>query len=154
MKIILRNLNQDLFNGMYRLEIIDLSSNKIEIIETDLFSNLKSLKKLFINDNNLKTLNNFNLPQLTLLELSDNFLNIIPIETFKKCFKLKELYLDNNLLENFTSDYLGNTSLNYLGLIKNYILNPSILGSEKLEIKHNKLELVTDVLFSLKKYGF
>ncbi|RNA01015.1 insulin-like growth factor-binding complex acid labile subunit isoform X1 [Brachionus plicatilis] len=143
---LLYKIEKRLFSGMIKLEILDIKS-----IEMGSFSNLPSLKKLFIQQNNLKALNTFDLPQLTILDLSDNYLETLPPDTFKKCLKLKRLFLDKNRLDNFSSKLLENVSLDFLGLNKNYILDPSALPTAKLEIKCNKLESINNNLFAKSK---
>ena len=79
----LRLINRRLFHGLYRLKYLDLSHNpELCSIDDGLFRSLFNVKTIFLNGNNIKRLN---LPRL-----------------FKSCRRLFDLDLSNNQLDNRT----------------------------------------------------
>ena len=95
------------FQAFKNLQILDLSFNVIEeIIWTHTFSDLKNLKVLNLQNNNIFLFNVNCLKYLINLEILNLTENIINLNVFKVCktlLKLKRFYLSSNLQETLQS---------------------------------------------------
>lgn len=98
------------FEGLKKLEKINLTLNKIEIIEENSFDDLINLKKLWLFGNRIKNLpeNLFeNLNSLEELDLKENQIENLSENFFTNLKSLKVLWVGRNQMRNFT----GNISL-------------------------------------------
>ena len=155
----LTSLKKIRFEFFPKLEVVDLSGNKLENLNLSQFYSLFSLKKLFLSKTCLKTIDSFEfkkLEQLVVLDLSFNELEIIKkscfenstyirvidlsynkitfIEsgTFKSLKALAELNLKANSLKIFCMDEFVVSSLRSLTISQNEInyLNFDELNNE------------------------
>jgi Leucine-rich repeat (LRR) protein len=127
------------------LEVLDLSANDIILMPDNGLSSLRSLQKLYIQDNSLTSLADralVGLISLQILNASSNLLVALPPELFQSSRDIKEIYLQNNsisvlapgLLEgldqllvlDLSSNELTNNCVNrdtFSGLVRLVILN-------------------------------
>ncbi|XP_075043919.1 malignant fibrous histiocytoma-amplified sequence 1 homolog isoform X2 [Mixophyes fleayi] len=110
---------------LVHLEKLELNQNKIQIIPSGIFVNLKSLKHLKLNNNRLS-----NLPtdlsscsNLHYLNLSHNLFTDLP-ESIMKLKNLKELYVENNKLQKLPSELFLNHSLKKFKASCNHLREP------------------------------
>ncbi|CAF0857651.1 unnamed protein product [Brachionus calyciflorus] len=138
-ELIIRKTSLDTLNNSRvlspRLERIDLSDNKIELIQSNFFSNLKNLKFLNLTYNNLKIINDlqFDSNSLELIDLSFNSIQLFEKITFqnKKIHENFVLNLTRNSLKTFPNVF-GNLKLVpniYIGEQKTttFIMNKNIV---------------------------
>ncbi|KAJ9585990.1 hypothetical protein L9F63_020367 [Diploptera punctata] len=81
------------------LEVLDLSANDIIIMPDNGLSSLRSLQKLYIEDNSLSSIADralVGLASLQVLNASSNILVALPPEMFQSTRDIKEIYLQNN----------------------------------------------------------
>ena len=132
-------------------EIIDLSDNKIEVIETYTFTSpiTQNLTKVIILENNkITTVDRYSLsPELRLLNLNKNSLSFIEKEVFEHLTKLETLVLSRNKFSTFSiAEFPQNLKL----LDVSYNRITRLLGgsSEKkknleyLNLSHNKISII------------
>lgn len=127
------------------LELLDLSANDMSLMPDNGLSSLRSLQKLYIQDNSLTSLADrafVGLTSLQILNVSSNLLPALPPELFQSSRDIKEIYLQNNsisvlapgLLEgldqllvlDFSSNELTNNCVNrdtFSGLVRLVVLN-------------------------------
>ena len=91
-----------MFEGLSNLTSIDLSSNNIDYIDfKNTFKRLTKLKSLYLQNNKLVKVDKLpQLPSLMFLWLDDNNITTINKEAFKNCFLLTDIRLDHNQIEN------------------------------------------------------
>lgn len=122
-------LSQNSFNSLKEnfqlksLKILDLSSNGIELIEKNFFEKFEHLEKLYLQNNELNSLQltflNF-LKYLKELNLDFNRLTFLPENLFHLNSKLTYLSLQGNDLNYLTNkSFRGLKNLNYLNLARN-----------------------------------
>lgn len=95
-------VNRDTFKDLKILVEIDLSDNKIEMLDKDTFMGNDRLRILYLNGNPLKRLMAYqfpNLPHLRTLDLHDCLISYIDPLALANLHLLEFLYLKNNLLE-------------------------------------------------------
>jgi len=129
-----------------RTHITDIFKGFISILPESI-GNLRSLKTLNLQENNLKTLPESigNLTSLEDLRLAENNLSILP-ESITKLKSLKELYIYNNDLSTLPESIFNLSSLENLDLRYNDLksLPESILQLSNLRylnVKSNSLEI-------------
>lgn len=127
------------------LETLDMSTNDISLMPDNGLSSLRSLQKLYIQDNSLSSLADralVGLVSLQILNASSNLLVALPPELFQSSRDIKEIYLQNNsisvlapgLLEgldqllvlDISSNELTNNCVNrdtFSGLVRLVVLN-------------------------------
>ncbi len=124
----INNFNDDfhLFKSGLTLTSLDLSSNKLNRIASDTFKQLKSLKSLRLNDNQIAYIDSFaftdSLSGLTELDLSHNYITDASMEflIFASLSKLRTLKLGYNQLSTFSDQMILNLySLETLDLSNN-----------------------------------
>jgi Leucine-rich repeat (LRR) protein len=86
------------FDELFLLLNLDLSSNKIESIHKNAFKNLYNLRKLVISKNNIKFINHKVFDPLVNLKYFDFCFNQSPIDVIDGKFLSKNVYLVNILL--------------------------------------------------------
>ena len=104
-------LDAKILNLLHLLEILDLSGNFSIKISYEILLILTKLKKLDLSYDRIPTfpLGFFNgLSLLEILDLSSNKIEVIKSEMFVKLTKLKELNLSNNHITNFHPEALNN----------------------------------------------
>merc|ERR1719476_441111 len=101
------NINKNVFSKLPNLEILDLSYNKIgrestkndPDIHRDGFRNLKSVKKLLLNNNQIQRISPLQfkgLKNLELLNIDHNNIEVIPEDAFKNSPNLKFVFARYN----------------------------------------------------------
>jgi len=122
------NNNVSYFKGQSKLETLDISFNDIQYLDTNLtFKNLNSLKTLNMSNNKLKLIDSYIfgfLRELNELNLASNRLSFLNHSCFFNLVNLKKLKLDFNQLKSIdflasNKNYLPN--LDELGLEHNKI---------------------------------
>lgn len=152
----LKNLKTLIFDGLNELEVLRLTDNEIEKIES--FPKLNKVINLNLSKNLLKFIdeNYFaNLANLQLLTLEDNKISLIHPNSFNKNLKLEEINLNRNKLKSlnpliFIRNYnLKEISLNYNEI--NFVNNEIFTKIQNLQILHmrgNKINKLSKKMFS------
>lgn len=113
-------LKKGVFDKLRRLEFLYLSQNKISHIDSDIFADLVNLFLLDLSDNNIKMLNArtfINLHSLDTAILSNNQINQIESFAFSGASHLTTLDLANNNISRLNRNILQHlSSLQYLNL--------------------------------------
>lgn len=121
-----------IFN-LSKLIILDLSYNKISLMESGTFSNLSLLNKLYLNNNQLSLITDnifVGLNSLTHLDLASNYLEIINSSTFNGLSALKDLNLAFNLIHSIDPNAFS-----------------MVFNLKILDIMDNKLNTLDDNIF-------
>nr|ANG08900.1 toll family protein LongTollB [Parasteatoda tepidariorum] len=150
----------DSFKNPNKLNVLNLSYNRVRRIEGTPFQTLVNLHVLNLKDNYIEYIAEkalSHLISLTDLDLTNNKLRLIEAETFYGLLNLKQLLLTNNHMELIHSDAFTNlTHLHSLSL-KNNSLTSFPIAINKMEFLHdldlsmNSLSNVTnDTLENLK----
>ncbi|XP_015604596.1 leucine-rich repeat-containing protein 24 [Cephus cinctus] len=92
-------LNPGTFAETVRLRILLLNHNEIEVLKNELFNNMRFLQKVVLSNNRLKHIGNktfHDLPDFKSLKLDGNNLVNVKLKTFENLPKLFSLELHNN----------------------------------------------------------
>ena len=92
-------METETFSGLNDLRVLDLSYNRLTLIEVATFEAMTSLQALELSHNQLHTVNGDTfrgLEQLTILSLSNNIVSSIDKEAFSGLSKLTSLSMDHN----------------------------------------------------------
>ncbi|KAL5274107.1 Tl.2 family protein [Megaselia abdita] len=111
--IIFLTTNQ--FQNLSKLEFLDLSENKIQILSNTILTNHTSLKVLKLNNNNLKKISSdhfYMLPSLEELYLQRNSIQDIESEAFIRLNELHTLNLSFNPIKLLTRKHFKEVPLN------------------------------------------
>ncbi|PSN45021.1 hypothetical protein C0J52_24515 [Blattella germanica] len=141
------------------LEVLDLSINDIIIMPDNGLSSLRSLQKLYIEDNSLTSLADrafVGLTSLQILNASSNLLVALPPELFQSTRDIKEIYLQNNsisvlapgLLEGL--DQLLVLDLSANELTSNWVNRDTFSGLVRLvvlNLSHNDITRIDSHVF-------
>ncbi|XP_069690594.1 toll-like receptor Tollo [Periplaneta americana] len=141
------------------LEVLDLSANDIIVMPDNGLSSLRSLQKLYIQDNSLTSMADRALVGLTSLQIlnsSSNLLVALPPELFQSSRDLKEIYLQNNsisvlapgLLEGL--DQLLVLDLSSNELTSNWVNRDTFSGLVRLvvlNLAHNEITRIDPHVF-------
>ena len=102
----LKTIESELFEGLSNLTSIDLSSNNIDFIDfKNTFKRLTKLKSLYLQNNKLVKIDKLpQLPSLMFLWLDDNNITTINKEAFRNCFLLTDIRLDHNQIEDIDKE--------------------------------------------------
>lgn len=120
-------LEQETFDGLTSLEVLDLSGNLLQSsqLQSRLFRDLGSLIELILSRNQVETIDDFLSSfalNLNILRLDHNSLTTIPSKIFNSMTKLKELDLSNNKIHKIESNCFKElSSLTHLLLSHNEI---------------------------------
>lgn len=118
----------DAFLGNEALIHIDLSHNRISVLEKGTFNNLLRLENVLLDSNKLKKINYrafVNLPNLKIISLKSNLITDIDEDVFAKLDSRAneiQLFLDDNKIHTLRSgSFRGITGLKHIGLSNNRI---------------------------------
>ncbi|XP_043481330.1 toll-like receptor 6 [Leptopilina heterotoma] len=93
-------LDKHSFKSIPQIEIIDISSNRLEKLNSDTFCSLTNLVVLNISRNNFPTIQNLGISDCSLdiktLDLSHNLIKTLPVNAFSKLKRLNVLDLSEN----------------------------------------------------------
>ncbi|XP_034829000.1 toll-like receptor 6 [Maniola hyperantus] len=141
------------------LETLDMSYNDLIVITENSLSKLRSLSKLFLQDNAISTLEDGafeGLISLQVLNLSSNFMNSIPPDIFSDTKFLKEIILSNNTINVLPPGlFRGLEQLQVLDLSNNeltsqWINKGTLVGLLRmviLNISYNRLTKIDRFMF-------
>ena len=120
-----KRINSNTFTGLNKLEILYLNDNQIKVIDERLFENLSNLKELDLFRNKLKRIDSNTFKRITKLEkltLGANQIEVIDERSFESLTNLKELILYGNQPKRIDSNtFKGLTKLEQLYLNSNQI---------------------------------
>ena len=148
-------------NIFSNLRHINLSNNKLKVLDTDALKYVPCVSSINLSNNKLRSLgkNLFNHPRLWYINLSKNYLSRIDRDVFNPITPVVMLQLDENILTYENHDMLANLSkLTQLCLSKNHISiipesafdeNPSITS---LNMSFNNLTYLSKNLFKNNKF--
>ncbi|KAJ3424129.1 leucine-rich repeat receptor protein kinase ems1 [Anaeramoeba flamelloides] len=149
------NFPDEFFQNLKQLEVLNLNSNKINLLPVQI-GQLTSLNKLSINNNSIEVLPNTigKLVNLKEIFLSDNFIRSLPSQ-ISNLKQLQKLELGGNNLTVLPSSIGNLTLLIYLGLSFNFIEQiPTEISKltllEELYINDNQLKSLPEEIGSLK----
>ncbi|CRL08342.1 CLUMA_CG021345, isoform A [Clunio marinus] len=171
----IKSIRSDDFARLKNLKVVVLASNEIELLEKDCFPksllnlhigrnkisslngalrNLNDIKMLFINANNLTSLEEElpeNAPHLMMLMASNNHLEKLP-KTFKNFVALDTCYVNNNNLRSLDRLFSHRNSLIRLYAEHNmieYLAEDEFLKSENIDEINLNSNLITSLNKSL-----
>jgi Leucine-rich repeat (LRR) protein len=132
----IKELDVNIFSYLVKLEILDLSENKLEYLPKKLFENSRSLKTLYLDRNPIKTLheNQFeNLVNLEVVSFSEAQFTTIPDGIFNNNGNLRTIILQANISRMPNKIFSHLTKLDTIYLGDNYCVS--------LEIKEHNLSV-------------
>lgn len=112
------------FYSLSNLKSLDLSHNRIKILNPNLFQNNKYIEYIDLSHNHLHHIHGLfcNLPSLTEVILSHNNILDVPIDSFINSRKINAIHLDKNCINNIHSESFSNLeNLGKLSLEFNYL---------------------------------
>lgn len=124
----------ELFNGLYKLEELNMEQNHLRTISDRSFRHLKKLKIIKLSNNHLTL-------QSTSFEYIDPLIGII--SPFHDCTQLEELYLANNNISKIFGDWI--TTDIYLRKLD---LSHNNISSIKVSNWEAALDLKKKIVFS------
>ena len=89
------------FSDLKKLQVLELWSNSLQNLDATMFAGLNNLRKLFLNENKLVSIaaDTFkSMPNLKILDLSYNKLTAIDSSIFTGLANMQAIYLNNNYL--------------------------------------------------------
>lgn len=147
---LIKNLVGPVFRPLTSLKILDLSKNQIEKLDHgDLFNldykDESKLEILNLSRNRLRSLNSSifeSLTELKILDLSYNYFYTLNVETFQYNTQLSHLYLNENWLKYLPNELFSSLRLEKLDLSSNRfnLVNNEQFGSiETVELRLNNM---------------
>uniref|UniRef100_A0A8D8Q459 Carboxypeptidase N subunit 2 n=1 Tax=Cacopsylla melanoneura TaxID=428564 RepID=A0A8D8Q459_9HEMI len=100
-------LTEQVFSPLWNLQLLDLSHNKLTMLDNYYFLPNKKMAHLYLNHNNIATLSKqslINMNQLLTLDLSHNKIQTLPPELFQSLEQLQTLNISNNELASVIND--------------------------------------------------
>ncbi|KAJ8922772.1 hypothetical protein NQ315_007807, partial [Exocentrus adspersus] len=154
---VLERLEKFTFGNSSSVEVLKLSKNQIQYLDTYAIANLLSLREINLEDNRIQRVKLFafyNLPQLTYVRLNNN--NITKIDD--RAFTSMSHVLEMDLSENYICDinnltFFGLSKLKVIDLSFNRItgLASSVFSElwdiEELFLDHNLIEVISNRAF-------
>jgi insulin-like growth factor-binding protein complex acid labile subunit len=147
----LKNISQYSLQSLINVETINFGSDSIEYLDRNLFSKATKLKKLYIQDNLILSIDNgFLIPlkSLTNLYLQNNNIKSIGNMSLNSLVMLIEVNFENNQIDSIEENsFLNLGSLTTLNLCQNnisYLAKNTFIGLKKLtnlSLKRNKISL-------------
>ncbi|XP_061184328.1 protein artichoke-like [Saccostrea echinata] len=114
------------------VNILDISYNKVTIVEENFLLNFENLQEVSVSNNKLNDFG-FSLPStLEILKASNNFFQTWPIDKLLQPHNLREVYFDHNFLKSVTCS--KDTNL----IFERF---------EKLDLSFNNIENLDDCIF-------
>ncbi|XP_072939637.1 uncharacterized protein [Epargyreus clarus] len=94
------------FYSLVNLKSLDLSHNRIKILNTNLFQNNKLLEFIDLSHNHLHHIHGLlcNMPSLTEVFLSHNNILEVPIDSFLNSSNISKIHLEKNCINNINSE--------------------------------------------------
>ncbi|XP_063925845.1 SLIT and NTRK-like protein 1 isoform X4 [Zophobas morio] len=148
-------LTRNVFQNLEKLEVLDLSSNRIEILKDLTFSDLLNLQTLNLSNNRIKTVEVLaftNLTRLEYLNLGRNFIRTVFDELFEPVPNLGTLILSwNKLWDASPEKWHGLGKLQHLELAGNSLnrfdpsYNFSFFAVKSLNLSFNSLSMLNTV---------
>ncbi|KAL4710070.1 hypothetical protein ACJJTC_016472 [Scirpophaga incertulas] len=120
----INNIHYRAFYSLNNLKSIDLSHNRLKMLNPNLFLNNKNLSFVDLSHNHLHHIHGLfcNLPSLSEVILSHNNILDVPIDSFLNSNKLTSIHLNKNCIHNIHSESFSNLgNLAKLQLDFNYI---------------------------------
>jgi hypothetical protein len=150
-KIEVDELNEEDYEGLTNLKMLNLASNLIKSLNKSVFTHLVNLRTLSLESNQINSIERDafkGLENLEDLNLGENKVNYIEDLSFSELQKLKKLILSGNKLAELSENiFSGLVSLNELDLSKNSIseidnkaFDPFLKTLKKIEIDGNKID--------------
>jgi len=149
-------INFAMFDGLFQLEILDISNNFLSSLPSNTFVHTPRLRHVYLNNNQLRTVGEMtfaNLSRLATLRLDGNRLTSLPDDWLKGSTSLTSLYLQQNhlrLISNRT--FRGLRSLRSLFLSQNRIQRlhdgsfQHLTSLTSLDMNDNLIENMSPVL--------
>ncbi|XP_073955601.1 toll-like receptor Tollo [Choristoneura fumiferana] len=141
------------------IEVLDMSYNDLIVVTDHSLSKLRSLSKLFLQNNVISTLEDNALEGLLSLQvfnLSSNFLNDVPPDLFLETKSMKEIYFSNNTMNVLPPAlFNGLEHLQILDLSRNLLTSQwvnkdtftGLLRMVILNLSHNRLNKIGRYVF-------
>jgi len=138
----IKHIGKSVFNGLHRLQFLDLSYNEIQYLDEDTFKDQGSLEVLLLNNNKIQEIpsNTFRgLYNVLHLSIEDNRIRNVSEDAFKNLYQLEYLKLSRNYLNTFNHPHHAqNVYVSY-----NFLVNITIHPNTRLlDVQHNN---ITDV---------
>ena len=114
-------LQNDTLLGHYKLQVLDISFNKLELLPPRCFDSLHSLVVMNLSNNNLRYLEPLNNTKLQTFDISYNLLQRLTHGVFVKASVLKRVVISNNKIHTIEENIFGYIKLNLLDIQKNAI---------------------------------
>ncbi|XP_053503649.1 lumican [Ictalurus furcatus] len=157
----LHDVQDQASQGGPELSKLNLSNNKIRVIDKHVFENYSNLNKLCLSNNHLKNLEEGTFRgalDLTHLDLSENRLTSVPTGALKDTPNLTSLFLQKNAITFVPENaFSGLSALKKLDLSNNYIVHlnekslKSLFNLVELDLSFNQLRTLKSVLQDLEK---
>ncbi|CAJ0942905.1 unnamed protein product, partial [Mesorhabditis belari] len=147
-----KRIENSMLNGLDRLQILDMSGNKLVSIKAGDLEGMSELRELILNDNLISQIDDrafSSLSSLRILSIQGNHLTAITKDTFKGLDNLEYLYLQNNKLESIDwSAFQHLKRLKHIDLGRNFLTNVDLRALEALEkliINNNSIQSLKSV---------
>ena len=114
-------LQNDTLLGHYKLQVLDISFNKLQLLPPRCFDSLHSLVVMNLSNNNLRYLEPFNNTKLQTIDISNNSLQKLTHDLFAKASSLKRVIISNNMIHTIEEHIFGYIKLNILDIRMNSI---------------------------------
>ena len=114
-------LQNDTLLGHFKLQVLDISFNKLELLPPRCFDSLHSLVVMNLSNNNLRYLEPFNNTQLQTIDLNNNSLQKLTHHLFVKASILKQVIISNNMIHTIEENIFGYINLTLLDIQMNTI---------------------------------
>lgn len=151
----IQNVSSEVFATMKDLTELNLQNNLLNEFEVDCFKGLSRLTKLFLSSNNITDipLNLFDpLVSLNEIHLDDNHIEVLNNDIFKFNKQLNYINFGKNNLKVFSQNIVRHLETSFeLVLSFNPIETPNIINYDRLTISHTKIKtlLVTEKAYAL-----
>ena len=109
-------LQSNTFLTHYKLQFLDISFNKLELLPPRCFDNLHSLVVMNLSNNNIRYLEPFNNRQLQTIDISNNSLQQLTHDLFKNTSNVRRVLLSNNIIHTIEEHIFGYVNLMLLDI--------------------------------------